>query len=104
MPNACLVAGGSVAAHSHRRYAARVSAIRERAGRSVVVIPMERIVRSELVRRREKDALSKIIVPASPGRSTISAGAVASALAVIGRAAINCCAACQSADRQCSEK
>jgi hypothetical protein len=87
-----------VAAHSHRRYVARVSAMRERVGRSVVVIPMERIVRSEPVRRREKDALFAMIVPASPGRSTPSAGAVASALAAIGRAAMNFSAAYQSAD------
>jgi hypothetical protein len=44
-----------------------------------------------------------MIASAFPGRPMISAGAVASGLAVIGLAAISCCAAYQSADRKCSE-
>lgn len=48
----------------------------------------------------EKDALSKIIVPAFPGRSTLSAGVVASGLAVIGQAATSCSAACPSANSE----
>lgn len=87
-----------MAAHRHRRYAARVNVIHERAGRNAVVAPMEQIVPSELVRRQEKDAPFAMTGPAFPGRSTISAGAVASALAATGRAVTSCSAACQSAD------
>ncbi|WP_143860881.1 hypothetical protein [Nitrosovibrio sp. Nv4] len=83
--------------HSHR-YVARVDARHKRVGRSDAAALTERIVLSGLVRRRERDALSRIIVPASLGRSTLSAGVVASGLVAIGRAAISCSAACRSAD------
>jgi hypothetical protein len=87
-----------VAAFRSRRYVGRVGAMRKRVGRSDAVAPTERIVLNDLVHRPERDALSRIIVPAFPGRSTLSAGVVASVLAAIGRAATNGSAACQSAD------
>ena len=57
----------------------------ETASGNTRVTPTERIVLSDPV-HRWKNALSKIIVPAFPGRSTLSAGAVARGLAVITRA------------------
>jgi hypothetical protein len=74
------------------RYVAPVSAMRKQVGRSNAVAPTERIVLSVLVPRRERDALFRIIVPTSLGRSTLSAGVVAIRPAAIGMAAINTCA------------
>ncbi|HEU4854246.1 MAG TPA: hypothetical protein VFS89_03045, partial [Nitrosospira sp.] len=55
--------------HSHR-YVARVGAMHKRVGRSDAAALTERIVLNSLVHRRERDVLSRIIVPASLGRST----------------------------------
>lgn len=83
---------------SSRLYAGGVNATRKRAGRRGAVAPMERTVLSGLVHHPERDAPSRIIVPASPGPSTLSAGVVASGFAAIGPVAIRDSAECRTAD------
>ena len=88
----------NVVASRKHLYVVHVGAAPKRVGHSVAAALMERTVLSDLVAHPEKDALSKIIVPAFLGRSILSAGVAASGLAAIGRAAINGSAACRRAD------
>jgi hypothetical protein len=98
MRTASGLAGLNVAVDPSHRCAARASAMRQRDGPSDAVAQTERIAPSELAHRREKDALSGTTEPASLGRWTPSAGAVANGHAAIGRAATSSSAASHRAE------
>ena len=98
MRTASGLAGLNVAVDPSHRCVVRVSAMRQRDGRSDAVAPTERIAPSGLAHPREKDALSGTTEPASLGRWTPSAGAVANGRAAIGQAATSSSAAYHRAE------
>jgi hypothetical protein len=75
-----------------------VNVARQRAGHSDAAVPTEPIAPNELAPLLGRDARSGITVPVFPGRWILSAGAVASGLAAIGRAATRGSAAYRRAD------